>query len=139
MAITIIRKKTQPQPQLSAPVEAVPDEAELQAIGLARAKAPPADLARFPIGARVRITNTLFPWIRNYQPGDTGIVLRYMPATLVPPARRPKDDLYDLELDLIRVPGQRLALLQFWELEMVEEKPQPKITNHHKAPVKAHA
>jgi hypothetical protein len=27
-----------------------------------------------PIGSRVRITNTMFPWVKHYKPGDIGVV-----------------------------------------------------------------
>jgi hypothetical protein len=124
MAITLVRKGQ--SVKIGLPKERELSSEALEAVGLASPPKAPSVVTEFPLGSRVRVTNDLFPWIKHYKPGDTGIVTRIIRASLHPPAKSPKDDLYDIELDLIRVPGQRLALIQFWELELVEAKPAPR-------------
>lgn len=71
------------------------------------------------VGDKIKIVNNLFPWMEHYQTGDTGKVLRMWTAPDTPHTKRPRDDIYEVQLDTIRQKGKGVALFACWELEPV--------------------
>lgn len=67
----------------------------------------------FKVGDRVEVTNTMFPWLTSYQPGDEGTIEH---LTGVPPVSlgKPLDFLYRVRLDTPR--DKPVVILAHWEL-----------------------
>ncbi len=121
MAIVLKRREVQPV-ALPIPVEDELSQRQidaLEAVGLAPAPKVviKKKLTGIASGGRVRITNTMFFWIKSYKPGDVGAVRRQWPAPDTPFSSRPRDDIYEIELDEPRVEGQSHVLFGLWELE----------------------
>lgn len=73
----------------------------------------------FTEGAKVVVTNALFFWRKDYRPGDTGTVLKSWGAPDTQYTKRPRDDLYLVELDEERVEGKKQVVFSLWELDAV--------------------
>lgn len=99
-------------------------QAALEAVGLGPVTKAEAVAAMEWItpGLRVKITNTMFFWIKAYKPGDTGKVTRNWPAVVTAFSSSPRDDIYEIELDVERVPGVKKHLLSRWEIEVLQEE-----------------
>lgn len=133
MAI-VLKKKPAPAPvQPTAPLTLPPvalsprEEEALEAVGLAPAKPKNGlvikkkpKVGRFIEGQRLKITNEFYPWIKHWQPGDTGTVIRYNG-----PVQEAKGDLryglVILKLDTVRDKDRPTAYFHAWELAPLEE------------------
>lgn len=67
----------------------------------------------YSIGQRVRVTNTLYHWVKNYKPGDIGTITR---VSRVNKDNGTSTTLYDVILDTPRVDEGRV-ILAGWEIE----------------------
>lgn len=70
----------------------------------------------FSFGDRVSIKDCGYYWCKQYQGGDTGVVRRSWAAPQSPLARLPDDNIYEIELDVERVPGRKTVHVHFWQL-----------------------
>ena len=96
--------------------------AALEAVGLGPIeKKTTAAMAGLGSGVKVVVTNDMFFWRKDYKPGDTGTITRSWNAPESPFTIRPKDDIYEVELDIARG-GEKKILLSRWEIEEIKEE-----------------
>lgn len=135
MAITL-KKKTDTNPpekavlavailkdQLpSGPVLTEAQQEALEAVGLApsKTKITIKKLPRVVQDSRVRITNSLFPWVRYYKPGDCGTVIRCLGIPSGGYSEQ-RDALFVIALDTPRYEGRGEVILALWEIELMDD------------------
>lgn len=114
-----------------APAPSPTNDAALELIGLAepapyqtagdKVRALAGVWSPLSVGDPVVITNSLYPWVDRWLPGDLGVVERY--ASPVPEARNDgnKWALVVVRLKKPRVAGHEVCYFHRWELVLSEQ------------------
>lgn len=114
MAVLIKRRDAQPKKEETS-------TETLIAIGLLdpRPKVKPEEVPYFSTGQRVSIAVGTVGDPAVWHKGDTGRIRRLCKARGMY-EKRPQDDMYFVDLDVVRVPGKPVAYLKFEELQPVK-------------------
>jgi len=122
MAVTLSRKApVQLIAKTAAPTER--EKAALSVVGLAVPTTPVGKVfikKKYPdiqVGDKIKVTNDLWNWIKWRKPGDTGTVLRRIHSERMMDGL--PNDLYEIKVDVVRVPGYDWILLRRWEIDLV--------------------
>ena len=74
----------------------------------------------FSAGDKVVVTNDLYTWVEWWKPGDTGVVVKAIPAPNEAGEKRRRYAVVEVKLDNVRVHGRQHCLFHAWELEAAQ-------------------
>lgn len=106
MTVTIKRKES-PSPQ-----------SVLDVVGLGEV-VPSSSITSFKAGDKVKVTNTLLPWMTRWQAGDTGLVSRVWAAPIENGKPSPRMAVVEVQLDKPREKSHPTCMFHAWELSLV--------------------
>lgn len=116
MPVFIKKKVAAPKPPQQKPaVEPASPLEDLVAAGLVDPPKKETTIPTFTVGQRVTITAENKGSPASWKKGDSGRIKRLCKANGMF-EKRPDDDMYFVELDVIRVTGKPVAYLKFDEL-----------------------